>query len=134
MTSRIGEVAVLDMSGELDLATMSPFVMALESLIAAEPRHLIFDLSNTDFICSGGYAAIGRASLLVNLVSVCSKNGFEKKILRLLGFDRIIFFTSQPDGPSFLDSEPTSEQPLGPWWLAQSLAPDDAFGMFAGVT
>jgi anti-anti-sigma factor len=97
--SRIGEVAVVDLFGEVDILAVPHLETVLEDLIATQPRHLIFDVSSTGFVCGSAYAAIGRCSLEVDLVSVCSTSPMAKKILQVLGYDRVLFFAAWTEVP-----------------------------------
>jgi hypothetical protein len=82
--------------GELDVPGLEK---VLDSLIDEEPRHLIFDVSSTEFICAAAYAAIGRCSLEVDLVSICSTSPMAKKVLGMLGYDRVAFFAAWCEAP-----------------------------------
>lgn len=91
-TTVIGEVTVLKVFGNLDLVTLPGFETAVDALMAARPKHAIFDLLDAEFISGAGYEAIGQCSLAVKRVSVRSKNGSAKQMLRRLGYDGIVSF------------------------------------------
>jgi anti-anti-sigma regulatory factor len=86
---------VLQLVGEVDLESMSRFGRALDVLISLKPQQIVFDLRRTDFISVAGYAAIGRCSLVVDQLSVCTKSGLAQKILRLLGYDSVVCVTAE---------------------------------------
>ena len=72
---------MLDLFGELDVLTMPRFREVLDAVVATKPRHVVFDLSSTEFVSGAGYDAIGRCSYQVDRVSVCSTTGLAGKIL-----------------------------------------------------
>jgi len=85
---------VLELFGELDIVTMPKFEVALDVLNSAKPHGVIFDLSGVEFISTASYAAIGRCSFEVDRVSVCPRTGIARRILRILGHDRLQFIAT----------------------------------------
>lgn len=51
-------VAVLSVSGEIDLATIPAFEAAIADALAQRPKALIVDLSAVDFLASAGLQAL----------------------------------------------------------------------------
>ncbi|UQS25718.1 STAS domain-containing protein [Amycolatopsis thermalba] len=56
-----GDVAVLTVEGELDLATADRLETAFRRLVARRPRVVVVDLSGVAFLGSSGLAAIASA-------------------------------------------------------------------------
>src|SRR3954468_1101208 len=55
---RRGDVNVLAVLGELDLATAPHFRRAVGGLLGGEARHVVVDLTETDFLDSSGLGAL----------------------------------------------------------------------------
>jgi len=56
--TRLGDAAVLDLRGEIDLATGEDLTAQLGRALAAVPELLVIDLTGVDFLGSAGLAAL----------------------------------------------------------------------------
>jgi anti-sigma B factor antagonist len=56
--SRLGDTAVLDLRGEIDLATGDDLTVQLNRALAAVPPLLVVDLTAVDFLGSAGLSAL----------------------------------------------------------------------------
>jgi anti-anti-sigma regulatory factor len=116
-----GGLMVLRLIGEVDLISMPAFDHALDVLISLKPHQILFDLRGADFISVAGYAAIGRCSLTVDQLRVCANGCLAEKVLGLLGYDNIIFVST--DTSASLSSLETSAARLFPSREAPALHP-----------
>jgi anti-sigma B factor antagonist len=55
---RVGDTAVLDLRGEIDLATGEDLMSQLNRALAALPGRLVVDLTRVDFLGSAGLSAL----------------------------------------------------------------------------
>ena len=56
--SKVGDTAVLDLRGEIDLATGADLTAQLDRALAGVPGLLVVDLSAVDFLGSAGLSAL----------------------------------------------------------------------------
>ena len=86
-------VAVLSVSGEIDLATIPAFEAAIADALTQQPSALIVDLSGVDFLASAGLQA-----LVATRESVTGTAGFAvvangpatSRPIQLTGLDQIL--------------------------------------------
>jgi anti-anti-sigma factor len=87
-----GDVAVVGVSGELDMLTAPDLASAIEAAAAKSPAALIVDLSAVDFLASAGMSALIAAH-----EAIASRAGFAvvadgsatSRPLTLIGIDSI---------------------------------------------
>jgi hypothetical protein len=83
--------------GELDITSMMQFERMITDVLSGSPKELIFDLTQSQFICAQGFAAIGACSVEV-AVTVRSTTGLASKVLASYGYERVaIAVEREPD-------------------------------------
>lgn len=93
-------VAVLAVSGEIDLATIPAFEVAITDALSQRPAALIVDLSGVDFLASAGLQALvathekigGSAKFAVVAVGPATS-----RPIQLTGLDQILSLRSSLD-------------------------------------
>lgn len=95
ITTSNGTVFV-DLIGEIDVVSLADFTNAIDVVLSEKPRNILFDVSGATFVCGAAYDLIGRCSLQVEHLIVCSKTGFAQKILRILGYEVVGCITDSP--------------------------------------
>ena len=76
---------------------MSQFERVITKVLSANPKELIFDLTQSQFISAQGYAAIGHCSSEVP-VRLRSRTSLAAKVLDIYGYDRVTVVTERgPD-------------------------------------
>lgn len=85
------ERVVISLYGELDHVTMPQFESAIEEALEMAPTEIHFDLFEAEFVAVAGFAAIGRCTTQVPRVIVRAPGGIAQRVLRLLGFDLVIY-------------------------------------------
>ncbi|RSM87918.1 anti-sigma factor antagonist [Kibdelosporangium aridum] len=60
-TSRIGEVAVVHVAGEVDMSSVAPFATAVRRELDTRPTGLVMDLLDVDFCGSAGLNVLVQA-------------------------------------------------------------------------
>lgn len=94
---RDGKSVTLVLLGELDITSMVQFERVIIEVLAASPKELIFDLTQSQFISAQGYAAIGRCSSEVP-VRLRSRTTLASKVLAIYGYERVeIAVEGEPD-------------------------------------
>ncbi len=93
-----GSVALL-LLGELDITSMVQFERALAEVLSGNPKELIFDLTQSQFISAQGYAAIGRCNLEVP-VRVRCRTRLASKVLAIYGYERVAIALERESAPS----------------------------------
>jgi hypothetical protein len=88
-----GSVTLL-LLGELDITSMAQFERVIADVLSENPKEVIFDLSQSQFISAQGYAAIGECSGEVP-VSVRSGTGLASKVLAIYGYERVAIATER---------------------------------------
>jgi anti-anti-sigma factor len=88
------DLVVLEFFGELDLVSMARFEQVLAEVLSGNPKELIFDLTQTQFISAQGYAAMGRCSLGTR-VAVRSRTDLASRIMAVFGYDRVAIVMAQ---------------------------------------
>ncbi len=95
-SARSDDTTVLKLTGELDLVTMAEFEVALETALAEHAGQIVIDTIGTSFISARGYAAMGRCGLVAEQVTICSRDGFAREVLQLLGYEDTLCITTAP--------------------------------------
>ncbi|GAB3575302.1 STAS domain-containing protein [Amycolatopsis endophytica] len=86
------DVAVLAVSGELDLATAPRLEAAFRRLAARRPRLVVIDLSGVEFLGSSGLAVLtsagtaGTAGIVLRIVAP----GSLRRIFTMTGLDKVL--------------------------------------------
>ena len=94
---RVDESVTLVLLGELDITSMSQFERVITKVLSANPKELIFDLTQSQFVSAQGYAAIGHCSSEVP-VRLRSRTSLAAKVLDIYGYDRVTVVTERgPD-------------------------------------
>jgi anti-sigma B factor antagonist len=91
--SHDGGVAVLSVSGEIDLATIPAFEAAIADALTQRPTALIVDLSGVDFLASAGLQALvaARESLTgAAEFAVVAHGPATSRPIQLTGLDHVL--------------------------------------------
>jgi len=56
----VGQVAVADLAGDVDLAKKEALIASLEAVLARRPRRMVLNLTDVPFMDSSGAAALVR--------------------------------------------------------------------------
>ena len=88
------ESSVAVLLGELDVTSLEQFELMITEVLSSEPKELVFDLTQSEFVSAQGYDAIGRCSLRVP-VEVRSRTGVAARVFAVLGYDRVNVVTVQ---------------------------------------
>jgi anti-anti-sigma factor len=94
ITTTLGPVTVLSIYGAIDSATYFDLVKECDALLAAGHNRLVLDLSDVDFVSSGGLVAL--QTVAVRAVShdgkmvLCGVGPEVSKILATAGFDKLL--------------------------------------------
>lgn len=85
---------VLQLSGELDLSTVSMFVEALDELLDGDPVRIELDMSELSFIDSSGVGAyvtaFRRAQAKGSRLTVGERSGLVQRVLELSGVEEAL--------------------------------------------
>ena len=54
----VGQVAVVDLAGDVDLAKKEALMASLEAVLARQPRRMVLNLTDVPFMDSSGVAAL----------------------------------------------------------------------------
>lgn len=87
------DVAILTVSGSLDVLTAPQLTEAVSDVLAGTPRGLIIDLSTTEFLASAGMTALIAAHDAIAptaLFGVIADGPSTSRPLRLVGLDRTL--------------------------------------------
>ncbi len=85
------DVAIVELSGELDVVSMDEFEATLTAILSSRPTEIVFDLSQALFISIQGFAQIGRCGLSVERVRIRSGNDLARRIILQCGFRDVLF-------------------------------------------
>jgi hypothetical protein len=85
---RVDESVTLLLLGELDITSMAQFEQVISEVLSVRPKELIFDLTQSEFVCAQGYAAIGQCSSEVH-VGLRSRTALASKVLAIYGYERV---------------------------------------------
>jgi anti-anti-sigma factor len=111
--SNVGDVAIVDLFGEIDHLSMAALDTALDEVRARRPHHVVVDITATEFVSGAGYAALGRLSMEFERVVVCSKSTLAERILQIFGYDDVVCLTAtQSDSCRVLSDEVLSRSEL----------------------
>ena len=87
-------LAVVTLLGELDITSMAQFEAMIGEVLSHEPKGLVFDLTQSEFVSAQGYDAIGRCSLEVP-VEVRSRTGVAGRVFAVLGYEQVDVISAQ---------------------------------------
>ena len=91
---------VIALHGELDHVSMPEFDATIGQAVERVPAEIVFDLLDAEFVAVAGYAAIGRCTSKIARVIVRAPGGIAQRVLRLLGFDLVVYdMTARILGP-----------------------------------
>lgn len=95
--SHDGDVAVLAVSGEIDLATIPAFEAAIADALTHRPKALIVDLSAVDFLASAGLQALVATHEKISgsaKFAVVADGPATSRPIQLTGLDQILSLSS----------------------------------------
>jgi anti-anti-sigma factor len=94
ITTTLGPVTVLSVSGYIDAATFSQLVLEADEALNSGHAKLVLDLGAVDYVSSGGLIALqtiaGRSASHDGKVVLCCVNKRVSGILRMTGFDQSV--------------------------------------------
>jgi anti-sigma B factor antagonist len=94
VTTVLGPVTVLSVSGSIDSATYFDLLREAEGLIKAGHANLVLDLSAVDFVSSGGLVALQtiaiRSAAHEGKMALCCVGEQVLKVLSTTGFDKML--------------------------------------------
>jgi anti-anti-sigma factor len=82
--------AVVAISGEIDLASMSTLQAAIAQSLAARPERMLVDATSAEFISVRGYSLIGALTRFVDRVSLCTNSDLAAWVMDILGFKDVL--------------------------------------------
>ena len=85
-------VIVVELFGELDVVSMERFEGTVAEVLSGHPSELLFDLTQSEFVCAQGYSVIGRCSAQVK-VAVRSRTELSARVLALYGYEDVMVLT-----------------------------------------
>lgn len=101
-TDETGDIPVVNVSGDIDVATAAPMRDAIDALMVAGHRRLVLDLSGVTFIDSTGLGVIvGRLKGLRRGGGAMAVVASHERVLRVLditGLDTVLPVTADLDG------------------------------------
>jgi anti-anti-sigma factor len=85
LTIQVRETTVVSLTGRLDTATSPRAEQALAPILAAAPKHVVFDLAGLDFVSSAGLRVLlGARKALTDAGSECVLVNMKPQIERVL--------------------------------------------------
>jgi len=94
ITTTIGPVTVLAVTGDIDADTFPQLIREADTRLAAGQVRLVLDLSDVDYISSGGLVALqtiaGRAAARGGKAVLCGLNPRVMKVLEIAGFTQLL--------------------------------------------
>ena len=94
VTTALGPVTVLSVSGSIDSATYFDLLKEAEGLIKAGHANLVLDLSAVDFVSSGGLVALQtiaiRSAAHEGTMVLCCVAQQVSNVLSTTGFDKML--------------------------------------------
>jgi anti-anti-sigma factor len=85
LTIQVRETTVVSLTGRLDTATSPRAEQALAPILAAAPKHVVFDLAGLDFVSSAGLRVLlGARKTLTDAGSECVLTNMKPQIERVL--------------------------------------------------
>jgi anti-anti-sigma factor len=94
VTTDLGPVTVLSVSGSIDSATYFDLLKEAEGLIKSGQANLALDLGAVDFVSSGGLVALQtiavRAAAHEGKMALCCVGEQVMKVLSTTGFDKVL--------------------------------------------
>jgi anti-sigma B factor antagonist len=92
--SRLGDMVLLDVVGEVDVASVREFMEAVQRAGEGDPRELWIDLTHVEFLDSTGLAVIvlahRRLDRPVRRLSLICPKGAVRRVLEIAGVDRVV--------------------------------------------
>jgi anti-sigma B factor antagonist len=94
ITTDLGPVSLLTVSGSIDSATFFDFIKEAEELLKTGYANLVIDLSAVDFVSSGGLKAL--QTIAVRAIShdgkmvLCGVGKQASEVLSTTGFDKML--------------------------------------------
>jgi anti-anti-sigma factor len=82
--------AVINIAGELDIATVPEVEAQLAPMIAKAPKSVVFDLSALDFMDSSGIAMLLRAAERTGSVEVRNPSNTVRRIILATGLSEVL--------------------------------------------
>lgn len=83
------DVVVIELTGELDVVSIERFEEAVADLLSAHPSELLFDLTQSEFVCAQAYSVIGRCCAEAR-VTVRSRSELSARILAIYGHTDVV--------------------------------------------
>jgi anti-sigma B factor antagonist len=87
-------VAIVTVSGDLDMSNAATLERAVASITAARPERLIFDLSGLRFMDSAGIAVLLDAAGKVNAVRLRDPSTAVRRVVELTGLTDVLSIES----------------------------------------
>lgn len=85
LSIQVRETTVVSLAGRLDTATSPRAEQALAPILAAAPKHIVFDLAGLDFVSSAGLRVLlGARKTLTDAGSECVLVNMKPQIERVL--------------------------------------------------
>jgi anti-sigma B factor antagonist len=84
-----GEI-VISIAGELDMSNVAIVRWEVETLLAADPTSLIFDLSEVGFMDSSGIALLVQVASRVEAISLRHVPGLVRRVLEATGVTEVL--------------------------------------------
>lgn len=106
-------IAVLAVTGEIDLATIPAFEAAIAEALAPRPSALIIDLSGVDFLASAGLQALVATHEKVSGTAgfaVVADGPATSRPIELTGLDQILaLHASLPEAKAAVGGDPKAQ-------------------------
>ena len=84
---------VVSVGGEVDISTIAPLRLALDEILARQPRKLIFELREVRFMDSSGIALLITAAQRVERVELHQPSAMVRRVVELAGLASILPMT-----------------------------------------
>jgi anti-anti-sigma factor len=81
---------VINIAGELDIATVPEIEAQLEPMVATRPERVVFDLAALEFMDSSGIAMLLRASEKAGSVVVRNPSSAVRRIILATGLSEVL--------------------------------------------
>jgi anti-sigma B factor antagonist len=91
--SRENAVAVIRLSGELDMVSVQRVRAVIDEALASENERLVFDASELEFMDSSGIALLIAVTREVPAVEVRNPTAIVRRIIELTGLTEILRMT-----------------------------------------
>jgi anti-sigma B factor antagonist len=96
---RFGDVAVLAVTGDVDMLTAVHLTAAIETALASVPTAVIVDLSKVEFLASAGMSALvsAHADAAPISVAVVADGPATSRPMKVIGLDNVLAIYSTLD-------------------------------------